>query len=199
MGLAARVLWNEPDAAITPRSHMLLCVELKEKPYIADVGFGILTPTGPLRLEPDIEQATPHEPFCLTQAGQEFVMQAKIRRDWKTLYRFDLQEQCLPDYEVSNWYVSTHPDSIFVTGLMAARPATDCRYALRNNEFAVHHLDGKTERRILTTIAEMRETLEQAFRITLPDVPELDVALARLTVAKGITSYRRSCNEQEAR
>ena len=184
-GLAARVLWNEPDAAITPRSHMLLSVELNEEPYIADVGFGILTPTAPLRLEPDIEQATPHEPFHLIRAGQEFVMQAKIRGDWKTLYRFDLQEQLEPDYEVSNWYISTHPDSIFVTGLMAARPAKDCRYALRNNELTVHHLDGGTERHVLTNIAEMRETLESAFRLTLPDDPELDSALARLTAPAG--------------
>ena len=87
----------------------------------------------------------------------------------------------MPDYEVSNWYVSTHPDSLFVTGLMAARPATDCRYALRNNEFAAHHLNGNTERRVLTSAAEMRETLEKVFCITLPDVPELDAALARLT------------------
>jgi N-hydroxyarylamine O-acetyltransferase len=87
----------------------------------------------------------------------------------------------LPDYEVSNWYVSTHPDSIFVTGLMAARPATDCRYALRNNELAVHHLNGSTDRRILTNVVEMRDTLERAFRITLPNAPELDAALARLT------------------
>jgi N-hydroxyarylamine O-acetyltransferase len=184
-GLAARVLWNEPDAAITPRSHMLLCVELNEKPYIADVGFGILTPTGPLRLEPDIEQATPHEPFRLIWAGQEFVMQAKIHEDWKTLYRFDLQQQLEPDYEVSNWYISTHPDSIFVTGLMAARPATDCRYALRNNELTVHHLDGRTERHVIPNVAEMRATLESPFRITLPDAPELDSALARLTAPSG--------------
>ena len=46
-GLVARVLGNERDAAITPRSHMLLCVGLNEKLCIADVGFGILTPTGP--------------------------------------------------------------------------------------------------------------------------------------------------------
>jgi N-hydroxyarylamine O-acetyltransferase len=180
-GLAARVLWNEPDGAITPRSHMLLCVGLNENLYIADVGFGILTPTGPVRFEPDIEQATPHEPFRLIKAGQEFVMQAKISGDWKTLYRFDLQEQLLPDYEISNWYVSAHPDSIFVTGLIAARPATDRRYALRNNELAVHHLNGSTDRRILTSVVEMRDTLERAFRITLPNAPELDAALARLT------------------
>ena len=112
-------------------------------------------------------------------------MQAKIRGDWKTLYRFDLQEQLLSDYEVSNWYVSNHPESIFVTGLMAARPATNRRYALRNNEFTVHHLNGSTERRVLTNVAEMRETLESAFRITLPDAPELDSALAKLTAPAG--------------
>lgn len=184
-GLAARVLWNEPDGAATPRSHMLLCVELNEKPYIADVGFGILTPTRPLRLEPDIEQATPHEPFRLIRAGEEFVMQAKLRGDWKTLYRFDLQEQLLPDYELSNWYVSTHPNSIFVTGLMAARPAPDRRYALLDNQFAVHHLNGGTERRVLSNAADMRETLERAFGLTLPDEPELDTALERLTAQAG--------------
>lgn len=69
-GLAARVLWNEPDGALRPRSHMLLLVELKGTPYLADVGFGILTPTAPLRLEPEIEQATPHEPFRLLPAGR---------------------------------------------------------------------------------------------------------------------------------
>jgi len=31
----------------------------------------------------------------------------------------------------------------------------------------------------------MRETLEHAFRITLPEVPELDAALARLTAQTG--------------
>jgi N-hydroxyarylamine O-acetyltransferase len=164
---------------------MLLYVELHEKPYIADVGFGILTPTGPLCLEPDIEQATPHESFRLIRAGQEFVMQAKIRGDWKSLYRFDIQEQLLPDYEVSNWYVSTHPDSLFVTGLMAARPATDCRYALRNNELAAPHLDGSTERRILTNV--------------VAGCSGTRCGSGAADVANGVTSIlRRSCKEQEA-
>lgn len=179
-GLAARVLWDEPDGALRPRSHMLLLVELKGTPYLADVGFGILTPTAPLRLQSEIEQATPHEPFRLLPAGEEFVMQAKIRGHWETLYRFGLQEQLLPDYEVSNWYLSNHPESIFVTGLMAARPAPGRRYALRNNEFVVHHLNGGTERRALASVAEMRDTLERAFCIALPNGPDVDAALAKL-------------------
>jgi len=179
-GLAARVLWNAPEGAITPRGHMLLRIDLDGKPFVADVGFGVLTLTAPLWLEPDIEQATPHEPFRLISAGQEFVMQAKLGETWKPLYRFDLQEQRLPDYEVTNWYLSNHPNSHFVNGLIAARAAPDRRYALRNNELAVHHLNGSTERRVLATASELRTALEGTFRLTLPEVPELDEALGRL-------------------
>jgi N-hydroxyarylamine O-acetyltransferase len=86
------------------------------------------------------------------------------------------------DYEVTSWYLSNHPQSQFVTNLIAARPDVDRRYALRNNEFTVHHLDGRTERRLLTTLADVRATLESAFRIALPSSPDLDTAVARLMV-----------------
>jgi N-hydroxyarylamine O-acetyltransferase len=180
-GLAARVLWNQPEDAITARSHMLLSVDLPDGPYVADVGFGNQTPTAPLRLEPDLEQATPHEPYRLLQSGDYFVMQARIRDDWKTLYRLDLAEQFLPDYEVSNWYVSTHPQSLFTTNLIAGRPVQGRRCALLNNELAVHHLDGGTERRTLASAAELRDTLETVFGLQLPEGPELDGVLGRLT------------------
>jgi N-hydroxyarylamine O-acetyltransferase len=63
---------------------------------------------------------------------------------------------------------------------MAARPDADRRYALRNNQLAIHHLHGDTERRVLTTVADLRATLQDAFRIRLPEIPELDSALQRL-------------------
>jgi N-hydroxyarylamine O-acetyltransferase len=67
-----------------------------------------------------------------------------------------------------------------VTALIAARPAADRRYALADNQLAVHHLGGPTERRVLETVSELRETLESVFLLRLPDGPELDTALARL-------------------
>jgi N-hydroxyarylamine O-acetyltransferase len=180
-GLAARVLWTYyPEDAITPKTHQLLRVDLDDHPYLVDVGFGGQTLTGPLRLEPDLEQVTPHEPFRLVAASDGFKMQSKIRTGWKTLYRFDLREMFQPDYEVFNHYVSTHPDSIFVNALVAARPAADRRYALFNNELAVHHLGGLTERRALRTVTQVRDTLESIFLLKLPDAPELDGAIARL-------------------
>lgn len=179
-GLAARVIWNEPEGAITPRSHMLLRVEVGGSPYVADVGFGGQTLTGPLRLEPWAEQATPHEPYRLMPAGDEFVMEARIRGGWRPLYRFDLKEQPRADYEVSNWYLSHHPESHFVTSLIAARQAPGHRYTLRDRELAVHRLGGGTERRTLADVRELREALEGVFRIGLPDSPELEAALGRV-------------------
>ena len=178
--LAARVQWNHPDGAVNPRSHMLLLVHLQEGPYIADVGFGGVTLTAPLKLESNIEQPTPHEPFRLVTQGDVFVEQVKIAGEWKSLYRFDLTPQVLPDYEVSNWYLSNHPESQFVNNLIAARPDPDRRYGLRNNDLAVHHTNGTTERRLLTSADELRAALEELFHITLPDAPELRATLERL-------------------
>src|SRR5689334_9048986 len=47
-GLAARVIWNAPEGALRPRTHMLLRVQVEGTPYLADVGFGGQTLTGPL-------------------------------------------------------------------------------------------------------------------------------------------------------
>ena len=44
----------------------------------------------------------------------------------------------------------------------------------------IHHLNGATERRALTTLADLRAILQDAFRITLADTPALDPALRRL-------------------
>jgi len=147
---------------------------------VADVGFGGQTLTGPLRLETDVERATPHGLFRLLRLGEGFVMQANIRRAWTPLYRFDLNEQLLADYEVTNWYLSNHPESRFVKGLLAARADRDRRYALQDSQFAVHYLNGDTERRTLSSAAELRAVLEENFRLTLTDLPELDAALERV-------------------
>lgn len=178
--LAARVMWNVPAGVINPRSHMLLRVEVDGRSYLADVGFGGLTLTAPLRLAAGIEQRTPHEPFRLIEADSGYILQAKLEQEWRSLYRFDLQEQQLPDYEVSNWYVSTHPKSIFVNSLIAARPDSAGRYMLRDNQLTIHTLDGRMERRILTTETELRAALEDLFHINLSAIADLDAALQRL-------------------
>jgi N-hydroxyarylamine O-acetyltransferase len=56
----------------------------------------------------------------------------------------------------------------------------DRRYALSNNEFVVHDINGNTERRLLATGAEIRRVLEEPFGLALPTLPKLDAVLDRL-------------------
>jgi N-hydroxyarylamine O-acetyltransferase len=187
-GLAARVMWNAPPGTVTARSHMVLHVQLGGHAYIVDAGFGGLTLTSPLRLEPGVEQATPHEPFRLERWGEYFVLEAQIGAEWRPLYRFDLQSQLIADYEVSNWYLCTHPRSHFLSTLIAARVQVDRRYALRNTDLAIHYRDGYTERRGLTTAREVRDALEQSFGIAVPEGPDVDAALARIVTSVPATT-----------
>ncbi|MFL6604380.1 MAG: arylamine N-acetyltransferase family protein [Steroidobacteraceae bacterium] len=179
-GLAARVLWNAPDDAIRARSHMLLRVDFGAEPYIADVGFGGQTLTGPLRLIADVVQPTPHEPYRLIAQDGDFVLQTQLHDSWKPLYRFDLQQQFQVDYEVSSWYLCNHPQSPFTTNLMAARPVPGGRYGLFNNQLTFHRLGGHTEQRRLGSTDEIRAALHSQFGLRVPANSRLEAALARL-------------------
>jgi N-hydroxyarylamine O-acetyltransferase len=182
-GLGARVLWNIPEGIVTARGHMLLSVEIDRNYFIADVGFGGLTLTAPLALKPDLEQETPHEKFKLIQSADDYVLLAKVQGAWKRIYRFGLQENFLIDYEVTSWYLSNHPTSHFVTGLIAALPFEKGRHTLRNNDFATHYLDGSHERKRFANAADLRFTLETTFGIRLPQIASIDSSLERIIQA----------------
>jgi N-hydroxyarylamine O-acetyltransferase len=177
--LAARVLWGGDDEAITRRSHMVLRVMVDGEPFIADVGFGGQTLTGPVRLQLDIAQATPHEDFRLVRAGDDYKLQALVRGVWRSLYRFDLQPQFAVDYDVASYFLSTHPSSQFRTMLRVARSLPGLRHGLQNNQLATHHLNGSTEKRTFSSVAEIRAVLTDLFGLTLPPASDLDPAIAR--------------------
>ncbi len=180
-GYAARVLWGVPEGATRARTHMLLGVECPDVGLcIADVGFGGLTLTGPLRLVADMEQPTPHETFRLVDTATfGCVLEVLLSDEWRPVYSFDLQPQVLPDYELSNWYLCHFPESPFVKNLMAARVTPGCRYALFNNRLSTYHLGGDTEQVTLASAHELRVVLESELGIVLPDDPELNTVLER--------------------
>jgi N-hydroxyarylamine O-acetyltransferase len=182
-GLSARVYVRQAPGRIR-RSHMLLLVKLKEGPYVADVGFGLWASSGPLKLHESGEQQTPHGPFRIVRTGDEFEEQAVVDNEWTTLYRFILEEQFMADYEVANWYCSTHPDSGFLRDLMVARVPAGKRLGLLNNRLSIHYPDGTVERRELKSAEEIAGALEQDFAIKLPEPRgDLLAALARLVPA----------------
>ncbi|WP_449428845.1 arylamine N-acetyltransferase family protein [Rhodanobacter umsongensis] len=179
-GLIARVLWRQPEDAVTAQTHMLLRVELDGESWLVDVGFGGHVLTGALRLQPGIEQATGHEPFRLIVVEGDWHMQSRVHGQWLTLYRFNLLPSQPVDYVVANHYVSTHPASRFVSNLIVARTSADRRLSLLNREFTVRRLDREPERHSLRDGAEIRRVLEQEFLLRVPDVAGLDRRLDSL-------------------
>jgi N-hydroxyarylamine O-acetyltransferase len=178
--LSARVYFGRM-AEHTRRSHMLLKVELGEGDYIADVGFGGQGPSAPLRLDNEEEQATPHGAFRVARSGEHFELRADTDGEWKTLYRFSLEEESPEDHEMANWYVSTHPDSDFMSHLLVSRLPPGRRLGLFNNQFSVRYGNGHVERREINSVEELAAVLETEFAIALPGPrEELLQALARV-------------------
>ena len=183
--LAARVRWNVPAEVLRPRSHMLLLVQTDEGAHIADVGFGGLTLSAPLRFERGLVQDTPHETFRIVEGTDDYVLEVHIAESWLPMYRFDLRESILPDYEVSNWYLSHHPQSPFVIGITAARNEPGKRHALRDRRYTVHRRGAASEVRQLETVAELKDVLTGPLRIRLPESPELERRLRTLFSGTG--------------
>jgi N-hydroxyarylamine O-acetyltransferase len=177
--LAARVVWERPAGELRARTHMVLLVTLDGRRYVCDVGFGGLTPTAPIELAPDVEQPTPHETFRVVQAAPEFAVEARVRGDWKPLYRFDLQEQLQVDIELLNHYVMSHAESPMRGRLLAARVATDRRFGLGNGVLSVHRVHGASEQRRIGSVAELKNVLAATFGIDVPATAEMDAALER--------------------
>lgn len=173
--LIGRVRWMSPEEVDTARSHMLMRVELPEGSYLADVGFGGLTMTGPIRFDTSVEQETPHEPRRLLDHEDGLELQAKVAGEWMPIYRFTLEPHRRTDYEVASWYTSTHPSSIFVQFLIAGLPQEGKWLSLFNRDFKIRGLDGKAETRVLDSADEIAEVLESYFGISLS---EEDKALA---------------------
>ena len=55
-------------------------------------------------------------------------LQSLHEGEWRDLYTFTLEPQERVDYEVANFYVSSHPASRFVQTLTAQRLTPDARY-----------------------------------------------------------------------
>ena len=167
-GLAARVMWDVPEGAVLPRTHMLLAIEAGARTFIADVGFGGMTLTAPLLFELGFDQPTAHETYRIDTlaAPDEYVLQARLGGGLRSLYRFTLEAQHDADYEMANHFVSTYPQSVFRHTLRVARATSDSRYALLNRRLSVY--GPHAEQRTLASPHELRDVLQNVFGIRLP-------------------------------
>lgn len=175
--LAARV--RHGAQRILPRTHMLLLVSIDSATWIADVGFGaegLLLPV-PFAIGQEARQFA--WTYRVVHEAGHWLLQSLGQESWLDLYEFSLEPQHLIDYEMANYYVSTHPDSRFVQTLTAQRLAPTVRQILRNRQLTVDSGNAVTQR-TLTDDDELLAVLAETFQLPFAPgtrFPYRDVAL----------------------
>ena len=115
----ARVRWRA-NGAVRPRGHLVLRARLDGEDWHADVGFGLGTPLEPLPWGAGEEHEQSGWRFRVVWEDPELVLQTLERGKWSDVYGLQPLPAPTVDLETSNWFVSTHPASPFVSGLIVA-------------------------------------------------------------------------------
>jgi N-hydroxyarylamine O-acetyltransferase len=161
---AARVRWMLPPDVIGPRTHMLLAVKLGGERWLVDGGFGALGVTAPLRMDFDGEQASRFEAQRLVTHASGRVLQARVAGEWQDLYSFTDEPTHPIDFEVANWFTSTHPGSRFTHNLIVTLASPGARHVLFNRELTVYRDEG-IERKAVDDPDQLLELLASTFHL----------------------------------
>lgn len=176
--VASRLVGRDVDAG-APLDHMVLLVEVAGAALLVDAGLGALTPTGPLRLEPWVEQATAHEPCRLIDIGDaRFDVELLRGGDWLKLLRFSPQPVEFDMLATMHEALSSGPDSPLRAHLVAGLAAPELRHDLRDGLAIDYPLDGEVTIAPVESPAQMRDILAATFGIILPAGEDIDAALA---------------------
>jgi N-hydroxyarylamine O-acetyltransferase len=166
--LIARVRWQVPADVPTGQTHMVLRVDLDGRPWLADGGFGGYGLVVPLALDTAAEQIVRGETRRIVTDGRLHTQQVLVASEWVEAYRFTLDPMQPIDFEIANWYTSTHPQSRFRQNLIAALPKADRRIAILNRDFITRWPDGRADKSPIDSPAHLLAILAEHFDLHFP-------------------------------
>ena len=179
--LSAHVRWmSAPGTPPPPLTHRVLRITIDGTPWLADVGFGSAVPTAPLRMDTLDPQPTDHETFRVVPIGPQHLLQALVEDEWQPVYSIAAEPWLDGQYEMANWYTSTHPISHFRHRLIVTRTTPEARHILADGRLTIRKSDGSAEKRYLDA-DQIMEALERIF--LLPVEPEWRPIAERAAVA----------------
>ena len=164
--LAARV--RARAHRVLPRTHMLLLVDIDGGTWLADVGFGaegLLLPV-PFGGGQEARQFAWTYRMIEEEPGL-WVLQSLRGEAWGDLYAFTLEPQQPIDYEMANYYTSTHPESRFLHTLTVQLAAPEGRRILRDRELLLDRGTLVTSRPIADD-DELLAVLAETFGLRFP-------------------------------
>lgn len=153
-------------AALLPRTHMALRVDLDGEGVLADVGFGGDGLLAPVPLDGGVAEDF-GEAFRVGREGRLHVLQRRDADGWRDLYAFTLDEAHPVDYVMANHFTSTWPESAFVRTLTVQLSRPGERRVLRNRTYTVRRKSGVSVRELADE--EFVPVLRDDFALELPD------------------------------
>jgi N-hydroxyarylamine O-acetyltransferase len=160
----ARVRMGNPVPL--PRTHMLLEVRLDGRAWLVDVGFGGEGLFHPVPMDGAVAEQ-PQGRYRVAAEGGLRVLQSEQPGGWADLYAFEPTPREPVDFEVANWFTSTHPESRFVKTLTAQLILADGRRILRGLDYT--EVRGGEARHRTLAVPEIPALLREAFDLAIPD------------------------------
>jgi N-hydroxyarylamine O-acetyltransferase len=143
--------------------HQVLMVEIDDKRWLVDVGYGNNGITAPLLLEEGIDQQQfTHTYRLLKDPKYGYALQKKEGEQYNYMYAFTLEE-CVPmDYLLSNHFTATFPESFFIKMKFCTMPTKEGRITLTGDNFKVI-ANGEVTETKLSGGNEFNELLKKHF------------------------------------
>ena len=170
---AARVLLVTPKAE-APRTHMFLTVAVGDATWVLDPGFGGPGPIVPVPLVEGQEVRHGRDAHRMVRRDGEWVLEGMVNGAMAPLWTSPLAPEQPVDFALANHYVSTFPDSPFVTRLMIRAITPDGRVSAMNRDVTVLR-DGVAGKHQLADRVQLRALLAEHFGFDLPEVERLRV------------------------
>lgn len=160
--LLAKVLNNmDVDA---PRTHRVTLLEFQGENYLIDVGFGALSPREPLKLDALYAEDAPFR--IIKENNAQYRVQIENKKNYFTLYKFDLHTYTHADCIMGNFYSSNYKDAVFVNNLVVSLIKPELTLSLRNRLYHRIYKDKKETINIQNS-SQLQKIINEEFQIPL--------------------------------
>ena len=178
--LEGRVRAGVPADVATARTHMALRVTIDGVDHLADVGFGGLAPTRPLRWLDRGVQADAVGAYRLRDIEGDVMLQCQSHDGWIDCYRIGPGEPQPIDQEMGSWFAATNPNAILRRNLLVGRVARGGRLTLFNHQLSLRRpAPAVVEETTLASRAEFADVLADGFALQI-DAGDLDAVMAAI-------------------
>jgi len=169
---AARVIQLRPRSE-APLTHMFLTLQMEGQTLVLDPGFGGHAPRVPVPLTgQDVRDRD--DVHRMVRQGAEWALEARIDGVPTLLWSASVEPAEPVDFVMANHFVSTFPESPFVTRLMLRALTPDVRVSMMNQDVTVRDASSQ-QKRVITDRADLRRLLIDHFGFDLPEVERLRV------------------------